>query len=394
MKSIRDKAIISLLLIAFVIAAPVTYKIVRWKAYIWLPDYVIRAVSKSDNIVSSTVHVIFIFADHYEPGRGIGAVQRNREWLRRYMAMADRHRDSYGRNPQHTWFYAYEQRNDQVVKELADAVYRGYGEIEFHWHHSNDSAESLTQKLEQALAWFNSFGAMRCDTTGNSVRFAFIHGDWSLDNSRGSRYCGVSRELDILRRAGCYADFTFPSLGVESQPSKTNSIYYATDNDNPKSYDKGDDASVGVSHGGRFLIFEGPLGLALRRQLFEYGGIGNGDEAPSKSRVNSWIASGIAVRGRPEWIFVKVYTHGVQSESVVLGEDTDRMYSYLEQRYGRGAYRLHYVTAREAYNIVKAAEDCLSGDPDLYRDYEVKEPVNKHFICDVSQGSREAVGSR
>lgn len=61
----------------------------------------------------------------------------------------------------------------------------------------------------------------------------------------------------------------------------------------------------------------------------------------------------------------------------VLGDATDRMHTYLERHYNDGVnYRLHYVTAREAYNIVKAAEDGKAGDPDEYRDYVLPHPFH------------------
>jgi len=37
-------------------------------------------------------------------------------------------------------------------------------------------------------------------------------------------------------------------------------------------------------------------------------------------------------------------------------------------------YVLHYVTAREMYNIAKAAEAGLAGDPGRYRDFELPKP--------------------
>ena len=40
---------------------------------------------------------------------------------------------------------------------------------------------------------------------------------------------------------------------------------------------------------------------------------------------------------------------------------------------------LHFMTAREAYNIVRAAECGEAGDPDDYRDYELPPPVNRYF---------------
>ncbi len=45
------------------------------------------------------------------------------------------------------------------------------------------------------------------------------------------------------------------------------------------------------------------------------------------------------------------------------------------QRYNDGRnYRLHYVTAREMFNIARAAMDGKSGDPSAYYDYLVAPP--------------------
>lgn len=371
------KGIVSLVAIATIlIGSAVTYKVIKWKAYIWLPGYIRKSFSSAPPYNGSPIHIIFLVVDHYEPGRGERGVESNRRWLRDYMSLADRHTDGYGRKLQHTWFYAYDHKNGQVVADLAKAVYEGYGEIEFHWHHGNDSNEGFRSKLSQAIRWFNSYGAMVTVDSDNPTAFGFIHGNWALDNSGPKKHCGVSRELDILKQAGCYADFTFPSLGHRAQPSKVNSIYYARDDDRTKSYDNGQDAAVGRRVKGDLLIFQGPVGLALNRQLFECGAIET-DYVPTPSRVDDWISKGIRVAGRPEWIFIKVYTHGIQGREVFLSKETDQSLCYLERKYGTDRYQLHYVTAREAYNLVRAAEDGMSEDPDQYRNYELGEPINK-----------------
>jgi hypothetical protein len=371
----------TLLVVILLLSILVAYKTVKWKAYVWLPDYVRYTLDRGDRLdrepprADTPTHVIFLFVDHYEPGSGEKGAERNREWLSSYRAMADRHSDSYGRRPQHTWFYAYEQKNVEVMTELARVAFEGYGEVEMHWHHGDDTNASFASKLEAALDWFASFGAMT-PARGDTVReFGFVHGNWALDNSGRPEHCGVSRELDILREAGCYADFTFPSFGSVSQPSKTNSIYYSRDTDDSKSYDTGDDATVGRSHDNALLIFQGPLALVARRQLFEYGDVAD-DYPPSPERVDTWVRARVSVKGRPEWVFVKIYTHGIQNRGAVLSEEMDAAFSHLEEKYGTGRYRLHYVTAREAVNIVRAAEDGLSGNPDLYRDYEIGKPLN------------------
>jgi hypothetical protein len=55
----------------------------------------------------------------------------------------------------------------------------------------------------------------------------------------------------------------------------------------------------------------------------------------------------------------------------------------MEQVWGRPPFRLHYVTAREAYNIARAAEAGHSGDPNDYRDFLVPPPANRVACCDV-----------
>jgi hypothetical protein len=61
---------------------------------------------------------------------------------------------------------------------------------------------------------------------------------------------------------------------------------------------------------------------------------------------------------------------------VLLGAPMDRAFTELETRYNDGVdWRLHYVSAREMYNIAKAAEAGLGGDPSQYRDHVVPRPA-------------------
>jgi hypothetical protein len=53
---------------------------------------------------------------------------------------------------------------------------------------------------------------------------------------------------------------------------------------------------------------------------------------------------------------------------VLLGRALDETLSYLERAHNDGArYRPHYVTAREVYSTVRAAEARCSGDPSRFR---------------------------
>lgn len=59
----------------------------------------------------------------------------------------------------------------------------------------------------------------------------------------------------------------------------------------------------------------------------------------------------------------------------LLGAPVDAMHDYLERTYNDGKrHVLHYVTARECYNIIKAAEAGEQGDPGQYRDYLLPPP--------------------
>jgi hypothetical protein len=179
-----------------------------------------------------------------------------------------------------------------------------------------------------------------------------------------------------------------PSAPSETQSKKINSIYYAMDDpEKPKSYNTGIDVRVGKKPSGDLMIIQGPLCLNWRkRKAFILPTIENGNitaiNPPTADRIKLWVKQHIHVRGRRNWMFIKVYTHGAQDANceALLGPGgyLDRMYSHLEDTYNDGVkYRLHYVTAREMYNIVKAAEAGEEGDPNDYRDYVVPPYVNR-----------------
>ena len=124
-------------------------------------------------------------------------------------------------------------------------------------------------------------------------------------------------------------------------------------------------------------MIQGPLALARRSR-----GLGvridcaalTAHDPASRSRIHSWISQGIHVDGRPEWVFVKLHTHGApeaQAESL-LGEPGRSLHELLARHYNDGQrYILHYVTAREMFNIALAGMAGHSGDPNAYRDYSL-----------------------
>ena len=89
-------------------------------------------------------------------------------------------------------------------------------------------------KLAAAIQMFQQYGFLK--TANGETHFAFVHGNFGLDNGNGPTACGVNRELALLRDLGCFADFTFPAIYQRAQPPIVNSIYAAKDDEAPRSY--------------------------------------------------------------------------------------------------------------------------------------------------------------
>lgn len=348
------------------------------------------------------VHVLFCKTDHFEPvaARRSSVAReraRMRTWLSEYPRLSARHWDSDGVAPQHTWFYPAEAYRAEYVDQLSQLVAQGLGEIELHLHHGGDTSASLRARLEQGIERFNAHGALLTTETPRRRTYAFIHGNLALDNGLGdASLCGVNDELTILQETGCYADFSMPTAPERSQARKVNAIYYAIDDPlRPKSYDWGEDAAVGRKDQDGLLMITGPLtsnwrqrklGIFPRLDIAEITGRWPG----TPDRIERWVQTGIHVQGRPEWIVVKVSCHGAEERSFdsLLGAGAERMHAYLEARFrDRSGFRLHYVTARQLYNIVKAAEAGCTGDPDEYRDFIIPPYVNQIHARGGSHGA-------
>lgn len=351
---------------------------------LWFPSYIRRRWAGKPPVLKPT-HVVFCLVKHFEPFDPQRSMAENRRvmnaWLDFYPKLARRYTDSYGVPPQHRWFYPGEGYEPEFLANLVQLTCEGYGEVELHLHHGNDDESSLRERLETCKRLFARHGLLTVKGDPLRFAFAFIHGDMALCNSRrDASCCGVNDGLRILSAVGCFADFSSPTDPCVSQTRKINSIYYASScPEHPKGHDGGIDARVGGTPEGHLLLVQGPLALNFEDRNWGFvPRIENGeisDSNPGKpDRIRLWVEQRIHVLDRQDWIFVKVSCHGGQTQDLdaLLGEGAERLYAELERSYrGRDGYRLHYVTAREMYNIFKAAEAGKEGDRYLYRNFVV-----------------------
>jgi hypothetical protein len=352
----------------------------------WILAYLVQSKRKPEP--DRTVHVLICVADHFEPRTAASdelARSRVELWVREYPARFERFRDSDGRTPRHSFFFPIEEYDPEHLDALAGLCRAGFGEVEVQLHHDNDTSDNLRRTLIEGRDNFTRHGLLARDRWSGAVAYGFVHGNWALDNSRPDRrWCGVNDELEVLRETGCYADFTLPSAPSRTQTRKINSIYYAIDDPRrPRSHDKGVDVGTGKAPAKGLMLIQGPLVLDWRRRgraLFpntENGCI-QASQPPHISRLDLWLKARVQVSTRPDWFFIKLHAHGAMeySHDVLLGEPMVQFHEDLaELARGDPNFCYHYVTAREMYNLVKAAEDGWLGS--------VAEALNYHLVWDA-----------
>jgi hypothetical protein len=345
----------------------------------WLPTYLRQRHAAPPR--ERDVHVLLCIADHYEPKAYEADLATGRRrvaaWIEQYPRQFSRFRDSDGRPPRYTFFYPAEEYEREYLDALAGLCRAGYGEVEIHLHHDNDTAAGLREQLiafRDLLVRDHGLLAHHKDT--GAVAYGFIHGNWALCNSRpDGRWCGVDNEIDVLLETGCYADFTYPSAPSATQPPIINSIYHARNlPGRRRSHEVPAPAGTDA-----LLMVQGPLVIDWSRRKFGViPGIENGclqvSQPPDIRRLPNWLRAGVQVPQRPDWYFVKLHAHGAPeaAHESLLGAPMVRFHEDLAcQARENPHFHYHYVTAREMYNLIKAAEDGYLGRVAEALDYNI-----------------------
>jgi hypothetical protein len=349
-------------------------------------------------------HLIFIIANHYEPSwsprRGEldtlpNQLKKVERWCRAARRTGDAVRDADGAAFQHTHYFPGEQYHPALLEQLAELQAGGYGEVEIHWHHGvkapDTSANFRAQLTEFRDVLAEQHGCLGrfADEADQQPKYSFVHGNFALANSRGGFACGVDDEMRILQETGCVSDLTLPSFPWPSQVPQINDLYECGHTlDHPVPHRSGPSLQVGRQLSLPVLL-TGPL-------VFDWSRRKRGVPVPriedgvltanctfNRTRFDLWRSANIAVTGRPEWVFVKLYCHGFfpGDEDATVGATARQFWTEMLELAERSQqFKIHFTSAREAFNIAMAAVDGHSGNPGQYRNYRLRQimELNAH----------------
>jgi hypothetical protein len=359
----------------------------------WVPSYLWQRLVRHHP--RNRTHLIIALADHFEPAivPADGAARaphdeqerRLERWCHEYPSRFGSYLDADGRPLVHTYFYPAEQYDQPLVARLAEHCHSGWGEIEIHLHHGADAPDSAENTRRQLIEFRDRLagehGCLSYWGKSRQPRYAFVHGNFALANSNQGRQCGVDGEMQILAETGCYADMTLPTSSFHvAQTAKINSIYECglplTER---AAHRKGRDLARGRTPQVYPIMVQGPLmldfnsGRGSRLVHIDNAGL-TGANPASLHRLSLWKRAAITVKGKPDWLFIKLHGHGMDPgyEEANLGSSMQKFVRELTEGAGERNEVLHFVSAREMVNIILAACDGKEGSPGAYRDYQLK----------------------
>jgi hypothetical protein len=332
-------------------------------AQLWLPGYLESRWWAWRNPKPAQCRVWLLLADHYEPLYQRPALEVARErvaaWTRAWPQIASRHADSAGRSPVYTFFFPQEEYRPEFLDPLARMTSDAIADVEVHIHHGGEGEAGFLDRMRGFLEVLTLRHGLLRSQNGGTI-FAFIHGNWALDNSRKDGLCcGLNNEITLLRDLGCYADYTMPAgTDSDAQSRTVNTIMWVTDDPaRPKSYDTGVAVRPGQPGHGDLLMIPGPLGLRFGERLtprVEVGELAHQDLA-TPYRVSRWLD--LAPRIGSD-IFLKLHAHGANDHNLramLAPGGLDQLFTLLAAECRRRGYEWYSVSAWQMRQAVDAA---------------------------------------
>lgn len=195
---------------------------------------------------------------------------------------------------------------------------------------------------------------------------------------------------------------TLPNAPAPTQVSIFNQIYEcALPLDEKAPHRKGREVSVFGNQPQLPLIFTGPLVLNWTRRVgggivpvprIDDGAL-TATQSLDSARLNRWRAANITVAGRPEWVFIKLYCHGFFDfdREFCIGDEARRFFSdAIENGEKTGEYKIHFATAREAFNMVAAAINGREGAPHDFRNYRLRAIMDEEKTVAAAEETKTA----
>lgn len=333
----------------------------------WIVPYLKSLKRKGRSQSEEPINLYLCICDHFQPfwGHVSQEIAEHRvvTWCKEYEKIVLGHFDSRGRSPVHTFFYDVMHYNPQLIDNLRKLHREGIGDVEIMVDYLNDSITDFQRRIEEFRdVLFFRHGLLRKDSKG--VEYGFIHGYTALRKFYNSgSWHNALKKITVLKRTGCYADFTYPSSANIIQPPMVNRLYFAADcSRNEGVGELGFPAVKNLWTDDALLLVQGPLSINWKRKRWGIlPGFENGElsflNRFSPERVKLWIKSAIGIEGISNHVFIKLFTTGGIDHNIryFLGEEgLSFLWSYLEKEYNDGIrYKLHYVSAWEMYKIIR-----------------------------------------
>lgn len=135
------------------------------------PDVFLRATAAGLRRPRRATHLFVCVADHFEPDwKGASQTcQRERvaRWVDGFPKSVADFGDQRGRPPQHTFFYPAEAYQATHIEQLTRLTRGGFGDVEVHLHHDDDTADRLRPFLHQYVDLLhNRHGLLTKDRLG------------------------------------------------------------------------------------------------------------------------------------------------------------------------------------------------------------------------------------